>query len=105
MLMLTLVMITPSDPPLITPDDADVVMIIPPVEEEMSTSLAVLLYSVNRKRFPLVSMICLLPRRDGEESVDETLPPHFCVGSPGQVVLQAEAGYSMKSSEASVGRL
>ncbi len=80
-------------------------VLIAPVVDGLPTSPAasVLLYTVNRITSPLASVICLFANRDGGEE-GEILPPHFCVGSPGQVVLHAEAGYWIKSSDASVGR-
>jgi hypothetical protein len=101
MLMLTLVVLTTPGPSVTIIDVVDIVVVV----EELLTSpsIPVLLYSVRRIRSPWAFMICLLTNREGEEGW-ETLPPHFCVGSPGQVVLHAEIGYSIKSSEGSVGR-
>ena len=100
MLVLTL---PPSGPTEAARDEMVVVVII--LDESPATT-PVLLYSVNSMMPPCASMICLLANREGDEE-DETLPPHFSVGSPGQVVLHAEAGYSTKSSDESLetGRL
>lgn len=80
-------------------------VLIATVIDELLTSptAAVLLYSVNRIVSPFASVICLFTNRVGGDELD-TFPPHFCAELPGQVVLHAEAGYSMKSSDTSVGR-
>ncbi|KIW97728.1 uncharacterized protein Z519_01312 [Cladophialophora bantiana CBS 173.52] len=79
-----------------------VVVITEEAEKETLASPPVLLYIVNRMVSPFASASCLPPSRDGGGRW--TRPPHFCAGLPGHVVLHAESGYWIKSSEDELSR-